>query len=87
MDSPCNIIADGMKLPFHKKAFDVVVLDYVTNFLPKEYMIDKLIEEAHRVGKKVKGRCTVTPGQRITIKGAMIRYTHRDYPSNVEWVE
>jgi len=85
INSPCNILADGMHLPFSENSFDIVILDFVTNFLVKEYMIDKLIKDANRVGKKVVGRCTVTTGERIAIKGAIVRYTHRSYPLNVKW--
>jgi ubiquinone/menaquinone biosynthesis C-methylase UbiE len=86
INSPCNVLADGCNLPFLSSSFDVVILDFVTNFLPKEHMIDKLIKEANRVGKRVVGRCMVTPGKRLTIKGAMVRYTHRNYPFGVDWI-
>jgi hypothetical protein len=84
--SPCDVLANGLALPFMAQSFDVVILDYVTNFLPKEYMVGKLIAEAGRVGKKVMGRATVTPGKRVTLKGSKQRFSHSAYPSGVQWL-
>jgi hypothetical protein len=84
--SPCDILANGLSLPFADKSFDFIILDYVTNFLPKEYMINILIREASRVAINVVGRCTVTPGKRITLPGPKQRYSHAFYPNEVMWI-
>jgi SAM-dependent methyltransferase len=81
--SPADIIADGLNLPFANNSFDVVVLDFVTNFLkPKD--VNRLISEARRVGKTVKGRCHVGTG---AIKGPKQRFCHEIAPQGVEWIE
>lgn len=84
--SPCDVLANGLALPFVAQSFDVVILDFVTNFLPKEYMVEKIIAEANRVGKKVMGRATVTPGRRITLRGSKQRFSHSAYPLGVQWL-
>jgi len=84
--SPAEIIGNGIYLPFCDKCFDVVILDYVTNFLKYDWQINKMIDEANRVGKRVAGRCTVTKGEKKTLRGAKQRFTHKDFPSGVEWI-
>lgn len=86
-NSPADIVGDGMALPFRDGEFDYVILDYVTNFLPKAAMIPALIAEANRVGKCVKGRCTVVPGPRKTLRGPKQRFTHPAPPDGVEWID
>jgi hypothetical protein len=86
-DSPADIIADGCNLPFRDQAFDYVILDYVTNFLPKDFLITRMIKEANRVGAHVVGRATITPGRKISLPGPKQRFTHPAYPPGVRWIE
>jgi hypothetical protein len=85
--SPANIVADGVFLPFKDKQFDAVILDYVVNFLPKARAVDALIKEANRVGHRVVGRCSISMGKRITLRGAKPRYTLPAYPQGVRWIK
>jgi len=84
--SPCDSLANGLNLPFVSGSFDVVILDYVTNFLPKENQVGELVKEANRVAHRVLGRATVTPGERRTLKGPKQRFSHRSYPPGVQWI-
>jgi ubiquinone/menaquinone biosynthesis C-methylase UbiE len=87
-DSPADIIADGCNLPFRDKAFDYVIQDYVTNFLPKDFLITRMIKEANRVGAHVVGRATITPGRKISLPGPKQRFTHPSYPPwGIRWME
>jgi len=85
--APAKIVADGQNLPFADNSFDVVILDFVTNFV-KPRDVKNLIAEANRVGKRVKGRCHVSvTGKVFTLPGPKQRFVHCIPPAEVEWVE
>ena len=85
--SPAQIRGDGLNLPFADGVFDVVILDFVTNFLPRRD-VPRMIKEAQRVGKRVMGRCHVAAnGQGFTLPGSKQRFVHPNPPDGVEWVE
>jgi ubiquinone/menaquinone biosynthesis C-methylase UbiE len=86
INAPCNVVADGLRLPFSNKQFDYVILDYVANFIKHMRSVGSLISEANRVGKTVVGRVDITPGRRLTLKGAKPRFTLPAYPKNVIWM-
>ena len=87
LDAPADICADGRSLPFQDNQFDVVILDFVTNFV-SEHDARKIIREANRVGRRVMGRCHVSrSGRRYTLPGPKQRFTHSAVPGGVEWIE
>lgn len=80
--APADIVADGCMMPFRNKIFDLVVLDYVTNFV-KPKLVNRLIAEANRCGKRVAGRCHLGVG---TLRGSKQRFRHHSAPRGVEWI-
>ena len=83
-----RVRADGRHLPFPDNVFDVVVLDFVTNFVPPPRDVPRLIREARRVGRRVMGRCHVSATGRVfTLPGPKQRFTHPEPPAGVTWVE
>jgi hypothetical protein len=83
--SPADFVCDGCDTPFKNKQFDVVILDFTTNFIHPS-KVNSLIKEANRVGKKVKGRCHISR-QAYTLRGSKQAYCHKYIPSGVEWIE
>lgn len=83
--APCDMVCNGKDMPFKDKVFDLVILDFVTNFAhPSE--VQKIISEANRVGKKVMGRCHISPTGK-TLSGPKQAHCHKFPPSGVEWIE
>jgi len=83
--SPADMICDGRRTPFRDKVFDIVILDYTTNFMPPKYVPD-IIAEANRIGKRVMGRCHISTDGK-TLRGPKQAYCHMKPPQGVEWVQ
>ena|SRR3990167_8478886 len=82
--APADFVGDGCCMPqFANGQFQVVILDFVTNFVPPK-RVEAMIREAKRVGRRVMGRCHVGVG---TLPGPKQRYPHSVAPSGVEWIE
>lgn len=83
--APADMICDGRDMPFGNETFDVVILDFVTNYMKPRH-VKEVIREANRVGKRVMGRCHVSPDGH-TLRGPKQGHCHTYPPDGVEWVE